>query len=323
MRAASFPALRDLAGLVLQHRRGLRATQIDGLVYQQQLIRTLRGEMPARTTLYHYRNILLHLRILRRNRYLYTVNTDDPLVVELLNVLRFGTPALSEDERRLFAELVVRNPDCQKYFFSLFVTDGEIGSLSHFIDRGRPVAWKTLSCHGGRQVLLKNLESGKQLLLLTKDQFEAILYGVRYWARDELLMIDELFWEHLGNVMFPIDASRQIRESELVQLLLRNLDMQADWTTFSIRDLAYRWCSSLKVPIKKLHEILRATHRKYPEYVVFIPIPQGLATLTAESRAQEEHQLRSYVQDDRGRYISHIRVHARLKEVYECQTSSV
>lgn len=314
MRRVSFVNLRDLVGLIAEYPQGLRVKEMDELVRQRKIIRISDDKMPSRTTLYHHRNVLLHLGVVRRDRRLYSINHENSLVEDLLNAIHAGAPSLLEEERCLFAELVVRNSDCQEHFFSMFTACEIIANLFRFVEQGQKVAWKTLPSQDGRQVLLKNLETEKERILTTKDELEAILYGVRYWARDELLLIDELFLEGLGNVMFPIDASKQVMDTAFIDQLVASLDEKSEWKTFSVRELAFEFCSSWKVPLKRFYKFLRTLKRKHPEHVVFVPTPQRLATLTADSRSQEEYQLRSYLQDERGRYISHVRIHTQLKE---------
>ncbi|WP_322797665.1 hypothetical protein, partial [Thermoflexus sp.] len=141
MRAVPFTALRALLFFAAQHPEGLRAKDLDAIAGQ---LRTSAGKPPARTTRYHYRNVLLGLKILERRGERYFVRRNDPLVEDLLLALRPEEPELTLEERRCFAELVLRNPDCQEHFFSLFADGEPLTDLERFVAQGQPVAWRVL-----------------------------------------------------------------------------------------------------------------------------------------------------------------------------------
>lgn len=321
MRAASFVGLRDLIGLVAEHPEGLRAHEIETAVKQRQLFLTRRGRVPSRTTIYHYRNILLHLGVLVRQDRLYRVDRDHSIVRRLMPILSPGLPGLSDGERLLFAELVVNNADCRRLFFDLFLPGEHAYGLDDLLASTWHVAWSAESEAEFRRIRLRTLEDAcTEQWLSTEDQVQAILYGVRYWARDELLLLDELFLEDLGGVMYAIRARMPVPDPEVVRAFLATIDTTDAWTTLAVRDAIYDWGPFCHAPISRIHETLRAIHRIYPEYLVFIPTSEAFATITAASWAAEEYQLRGYLKDEQGRYISHLRVHRKLKEAFEWAT---
>lgn len=320
MRAASFVTLRDLVGLIAEYPQGLRAMELDHLA-RQMLVRTHEKRNLSRTTLYHYRNILLHLGVFIRRQRRYLLNYEHPIVLDLLRIMSPGSLDLSLDERRFFSQLVMNNANCRHHFFDLFMPESYTSreyDLEAFITFGRPVAWKRESrFHSeGRSVHLRNVEAeGRSRWLRTEDEVQAILYGVRYWARDELGFIDELFMEDLGGVMFPVKITGPIPDPDIVTALLGVVDPGSEWTTLSVRDLSYRWMREYHVPRDRIFQTLLEIYGRYSNYVVLIATSESFATITATSRQAEEYQLRSYMRDYRGRYISHIRVHRGLKEV--------
>ena len=170
---------------------------------------------------------------------------------------------------------------------------------------------------------LYNLETGGvERWLSTEDEIQAILYGVRYWARNELLLLDELFLENIGGVMYPIEAIGTVPDREIAYALLKAVEADEIWTTLSVRDLAYDWGLRYHAPLARVFGTLKAVHRAYSEYVVLIPTAEAFATITAGSPGAEAYQLRSYLKDEQGRYISHLRVHQKLKEVFKWTTLS-
>jgi len=315
MRAASFVALRDLVGLMAEHPHGLRAKDIERLAQEERGLRTRKGRIPSRTTVYHYRNILFHLEVLTRQRQRYVLNQENPTVHTLLKVISPGSATLSSDERRLFSRLVVSNDDCRRHFLDLFVPKKDTYGLDDFIFSGQRVAWQNYSGSEGRRVRLHNLDTrGKERWLCTENEFQAILYGVRYWARNELRFLDELFLEDRGGVMFPVKPIGPVPAPEIVAALLEALNGVKEWTVFSIREVIYEWGPRYHIPLERIFHTLLALHGQYSEYIVLIPTAEAFAAITATSPAAEDYQLRSYLRDSKGRYISHFRVHSKLKE---------
>ncbi|AEG16011.1 hypothetical protein Desku_2483 [Desulfofundulus kuznetsovii DSM 6115] len=322
MRAVSFVALRELIGLISEHPGGLRAKDIENLVRQERRLETKENRLPSRTTIYHYRNTLLHLGVLIRQKGCYLVNKKNPIVRALLAIISPGTSTLSSDERRLFSQLVIANEDCRHYFFNFFMPDRETYDLDEFISFGQRIAWKTYLSSQGRQVRLYNLDNDKvEYWLRTEDEFQAILYGIRYWARNELIILDEIFLEDKGGVMFPVRAEGTIPDLAISMALLKEVKDETLWTTLSVRDIAFKWGPRYRVPLKRIFGTLSAIRKAYQEYVVLIPTAEAFATITAESPGAEAYQLRSYLQEG-GQYISHIRIHRKLKEVFQWGTLS-
>lgn len=315
MRSVRFTTLRDLLALVAQSAPGLYATEMERLLRRESSFAGQRGKPPSRTTIYHCRNTLVHLGIIVRRGRRYVPNYENTLVRELLAVLRPGAPNLSPEERLLFSQLVIANEDCQRAFFDLFMSLPDSYGLEDFLSFGQRVAWKSFLEAGNRWVLLYNLDdSNRQQWLKTEAEFQAVLYGVRYWARNELGFLDEIFLEDLGGVMFPVEAEGPVPEPRIVSALAESINGKTEWTVLSVRDVAFRWAPRFRVPLSRVFATLSAVRKAYPEFVVVIPTSEAFATITAQTPAAEAYQLRSYLQEA-GRYVSHIRVHRKLKEV--------
>ena len=291
---------------------------METLIWQERRLRTQRGRVPARTTIYHYRNTLLHLGILISDQRRYALNPDNPAVSGLLAALSPGSPGLSTDERQIFARLVVANSDCRRCFFDLFLPHCTRYGLDNLLRSGQRVAWESDRHSDKRRVRVYNVDVGSpERWLTTEDEIQAVVYGVRYWARNELMIIDELFLENLGGVMYPIQADDESLVPRIAEALFEMVDCDRAWTTLSVRDLAYTWGPQYHIPVARVFATLKAIYGAYSEYVVLIPTAEAFATLTASSPAGQLYQLRSYLQDEQGRYVSHLRVHRRLKEEFE------
>lgn len=327
IRAASFPAMRDLVTLILRYPSGLSPKQLWDIVTQEGKLRTGRGHIPSKTTLYHYRNILLHLGVLKR-RGTHVIFNEEVLDIKTAKeILSPYSQKLSEYERLWFIKLVLNNQDCRKLFFDLFMPGRSHYHYTEFVLEGMPVVWHDfIKKNSGpqRQVVFRNNLTKDEIFISTEDQFQAILYGLRFWTRDELEIIDEIFCEDIGYLMFPI--SKYQERTDLTQVVIKESiklgEEINEWVIFSVRDIARKLCPEFKMSVLELFNIFRDAKAIYPQYIVFIPTSRSFATITAINRkgkwsnAMAKARLRSYLVDDQGRFTSHIRIHRKLTEVY-------
>ena len=318
MRAISFAGLHRILKAVADFPSGLWAGEINKLVQENDILLTRRKSHPAPTTLYHYRNTLLHLRALKRDGRMLLVNYDDP---DVCNLLRQPAPVnrdqpLCDTARDLFAALVLKNQQCRSLFFDLFMpTDASSDSVSSFRQNGLPVKWTRHHSSRAGEVVFQNSATGHTSLLTSYASVAAILYGVRYWARDELGLIDEYCQRSDGStIMFSVlqtGLSAKGTDSAVLQTIrfVLSLRTPAEWTLFSVSDLITRCCEDRRQPIRVLFRAIDWLLHEWPHHTVLIPTSRALATLTAMSPQREILELRRYYKISNGPYISHIRVH--------------
>ncbi len=315
--SVSFVSLRELIAYIAQHPKGVRSKEMEVWAREKARLRTQTGKLVSKTTIYHYRNTLRHLGILSVANGRYQIARERPLVSELLEAIRPGTPELSPQERELFAQFVVQNPACRKHLFDLFMPEGVNGyNLVAFLEKGRPVVWRRVEIENERVEELYNVEHPeKRYWIRTEDERQAVLYGVRYWARNELGFIEEIFLEGTGGFMFPVYPNGPVPDPRILDALQGTISSQEEWTLFSVRKVAATWGPQYRIPLNRLYVTLEWVYRRFPQYVVLIPTSESFATITAISHQAEKYHLRGYFQDEKGRYISHMRVHRKLKEV--------
>lgn len=318
--SVSFVALRELTVYIFQHPEGIRPKEMETWARGKAQIRTQSGKLISKTTVYHYRNTLRHLGILVVVNGRYQVAKEKPFVKDLLGVLQPGAPALTLHEKESFAQVVVQNRDCRQHFFDFFMPNiARDYNLSTFLDRAQPVAWRRLESGGNRFEELYNIrQPNKRRRISSEDERQAILYGVRYWARNELGFIEEIFLEGTGGLMFPVYIGGRIPDPHILKALLGSISPDEEWTHFSLRKTVVEWGPKFRVSLKRLYGTLQWVYQQAAQYVVFIPTSESFATITASSPQTETYQLRGYFQDRKGRYISHMRVHRKLKEVLSC-----
>lgn len=314
--SVSFIALRELIGYIVQHPEGVRPKEMEVWAREKARLRTQNGKLVSKTTIYHYRNTLRHLGILVVINRRYQIARERPLVLKLLETIRPGTPELSLKERELFARFVLQNLDCQKHFFDLFMPEGIADyDLEDFLERGQPVVWRRVEIEDKRIEELYNIKHNKkQRWIRSEDERQAVLYGVRYWARNELRFIEEIFLEGTGGLMFPVYLSGPVPDPRILTALWEAISTQDEWTSFSLRKLAATWGPKYRVSLDRFYDTLEWLYRRFPRYVVLIPTSESFAAITATSPQTEIYHLRGYFQDEKGRYISHMRVHRKMRE---------
>ena len=319
MRSVSFAGLHRILNAVADAPDGLTASEINALVLNKGLTLTPSNPRPAPTTLYHYRNTLLRLQALKRTGRRLKANIDDLEVDELLRlpVPANGDQSLNDGPRDRFAELVLRNEQCRLIFFDLFIPSGiDSMSAADFRNFGSAVEWRHRhSSDGKNEVVFHNRMTGRTACCASPVSKNAIMYGLRYWARNELHLIDEYCAPGGGHtIMFPLSATASCVTSsysavmETVRSLL-SLRTSENWTIFSIYDLIISCCQGTRKPRAVLFGAIDWLLQEWPHHTVLVPTSPGLATLNTTSVREEDHVLRRYYRHANGPYISHIRVH--------------
>ena len=319
MRPVSFAGLHRILKAVGDAPGGLRANEINDLVLKRKIVLTPTNPHPKPTTLYHYRTTLVRLSALIRKDRKLIANTANPNVGALLR-----EPAPASDEQKLsdaarehFAALVLGTEDCRMLFFDLFMSSGRsCSSVPGFRETGVPVSWVRRRGPLGAEVVFENTASGRTTPYASSVAVSSILYGVRYWARDELRLIDE--YSRLADdatIMFPVlhresTASEGLQSSAMqaVRFLLDRRTAE-EWTLYSISDLIIDYCQGHRHPRSSLFDAIDWLRREWPFHTVLIPTSRAMATFAATSPQREDLALRRYYKSPQGPYISHIRVH--------------
>ena len=323
MRAVSFAGLhRILKAVSDSPDGGLRAGQINAMVRNHEISLASRLTEPAPTTLYHYRNTLIRLRALVRDGKVLRTNDEDPDVRVLLQIPapRSGVDSLGDTAKNHFAALVLRNEVCRSMFFDLFMPkDTPSGSVSGFRSSGMPVTWVREGTPRTGGIVLENTQTGASMRYDTPVQVAAIPYGVRYWARDELELVDEYCQRSPPKPkMFPVrrlaasERGQQLAVVDTVRQILswRTLD---EWTVFSVFDLISRCCERRRQPRRILFNAIGWLTRHWPHHTVVMGTSRSLATLPSTSPGMESIMLRNYYRASDGSHVSHIRIHRSIQ----------
>lgn len=321
MRTVLFTGLHRILKAIAGFPSGVTAGQLNKLVQDNSIPLTQRSSSPSPTTLYHYRNTLLHLGALKRTGRILHINRDDADVCKLLIL-----PTPADGDRSLcdhaidpFASLVLRNRECKSLFFGTFMSaDTTSISVSDFRETGSSVKWTRFRTVDAAGVIFRNDKTGRTSRCTSPASVTAVLYGLRYWARDELKLIDEYTQRSDGStVMFPVFPRTAFAtgiDPPVLQTVhsLLSLRTSSDWTLLSVPELIARCCEGRRQPISVLFHAIDWLRREWPNHTVLIPTSRALATLTAASPLRDNLELRRYYRISNGPYVSHIRIHKNI-----------
>lgn len=317
MRSVSFGGLhRMLAAVAESPHRGLRAGEIVAWVRENEISLSSHTAKPAATTIYHYRNTLVRLGALWRDGVVLRPNEKEPAVSVLLHQPAPADErgALTELARTAFAALVLENEQCRSLFFDFFMPCALRGDpVSAFRESAVPITWSRRS--GSREVVFRNATTGGVVRRQSAVGIAATLYGLRYWARDELGLVDE-YWRAAGDraVIFPVlgsegstgEAGGAVERTVEFLLSLRG---GHEWTLMAMSDLIECCCESRRQPLSVLFSAIDWLLDRWPHHTVLVPTSRSMATVAATSASRDRLVLRGYYKAVNGPLVSHIRLH--------------
>ena len=314
MRYVSFAGLHRILSELASHDGALRPIEINRRILKKRIVLTKGQSPPSLTTLYHYRNTLLRLNALVRIDDGLVVNRSDPDVHKLVNQSPPDGNVLDNDALDPFASLVLRNQECHKAFFELFLPK-RTPDVKIFRENGMPVSWyRDPDPHVG--VVFNSQKTSHLIKYNTPSSAAATLYGIRYWARDELKLIDE-YPKNCGKgdvVMFTIRktpiGSDPYAVRSMACLIVNAISTKEDWTVFKISNLIEKYCLEKHLPIVLLHQAIKWLIQRFPGHVVPIKTSRAMATLASPAHLQTIHLKKRYLREvTGGPYISDIRIH--------------
>lgn len=335
MRSIRFAGLARVLHLFGGRHAEFKAKDLNYRIIETGAYQTERRTQPSTTTLYHCRNTLLQIGALTKADGHYRL-AQRPEIETILSNTEPSTEKLNWEACNAFADLVLQNTDCQTAFFSLFSRQGWLRSAADFREGAIPVSWRSTQAQGSRDrlgVILESEGSGEHRSLATKrvtiggnrsQDICSILYGVRYWARDELRLVDEYFSLGRGSVMFPIRAENTEAATVVVMdRIIKSVAEDRAWTRFSLQDMISRYCVGERYALAALHLAIKKLVASAPGKVVLIPSAESFAanTLSATFPGTRAHELGSYYRDGSGRLISHIRLHVSIARMNYAQSA--
>ena len=315
MRGVSFATLHRAICTFACSKAPVRSRDLSGFVTAD--LERVRGPRPGATTVYRYRATLHRLGLMSSHARSWRVEVSDPLVRALVALSPGDGPSLVSPARVPFADVVLRHPDCWNLLFELLVPDAS-GPLDFhtFSTSSDPVTWRHVRRNGLHRLEVWNRRTGQSRCYEEKQAVLSLLYGLRYWVRDELGVVDE--YAELGEnaaTMFtvhPVEPEDGLAwEARVLDAVRFVLGARSDpaWTTMEVADLIRRYCIERRQPRRVLFAGLDWLCRRRAKSVALVPTPVAVATLSASSASREHLELGRYYCDGRGRLVGDLRIH--------------
>jgi hypothetical protein len=318
MRWIDFSKLRDMFVLIAEHDGALRAKDIHNLGVQEAVLVTQKGTPFTLTTTYHYRKTLERLDLVYTSDGRYFVNRDNGVVVAILRVAKKGGQ-LSESERLNFATLVVQNRACYEHFIRAFLPENLVPlDVNQFVNLGgavRVLSGMDVSTPKGTEavVSLQNLNTGFRLESRGENAVQAILWGLRLWAIDQLGFLDEILSTETGYTLYPVNIKKSGDPETTASLLVKLINSSGEWATLRVPDFILLAGQKYKLSAEMTKEGLSWLYRRYPNLIAAIASSEQFIVTRAHS-AQRRALLNSYIQLTTGEYVSHFQVHKSIHD---------
>ena len=331
MRWVDFRALRDLLLLVGRHRDGLRANELERLATKERVLLRRDGQPAARTTHYHHRRTLERLGLLRKQDRHFTLGHRNPETCALTTYQNLREQ-LQPSEKAAFANAVLQNKDCCEAFFRHFLPVRESAcDVATFVERAHPVELviepparreADLSGarmhHGGqsrsRSVAIRPADtSGGWSVVDGPDAVQAVHFGLRSWCVGQLGFMDTSCAANGIYTVYPKHIVTRLTDQELAARMFAAIEFADDWATIRIPDHALATGIEQHVSVDQAKAILMKWLTAHPDLVAGVPTRVGFITAGLPDR-QHRLVLNSYLRSGSGAYLSHLRIHRRLRE---------
>ncbi len=317
MRGVSFATLHRALCIFAGWESPVRSRDINAFVLGD--LDCVRGMKPGATTLYRYRSTLHRLGLMSKQGRLWRVESTDPLVRALVALCPGKGASLAAQARIPFAEAVLRQPDCRALLFDLFMPDKYTAlDFDTFCERSAPVVWRHMRSGRHSRLEVWNRHTGQRRCYEHEQAVLSVVYGLRYWVRDELEVVDE--YAEIGEnavtlfAVYPVPEDKHAWEAQVLDAVRFVLGTRsgAQWTTLEVTDLIRRYCVERRRARRVLFAGLDWLCRHRASSVVLVPTPVAVATLSASSASREHLELGRYYRDGRGRFIGDVRIHMNV-----------
>ena len=274
------------------------------------------GEPFGPSSRYHHRRALEKLGLVVRHDGRLISNLKAGECGPMLTNLK--TKKLSDDQRFVFGNRVVRNADCYETFWKTFVPSKRPCSLQEFTNNGGPIVLKLTKSERRRKykdrLSLRNLgELDKIEIHQGYKAVQAIHFGMRKWGVHQLKFLDEMYRVGQGYLIFPVAIRPQVEVTRIESILIESLEFSGDWATPRVGDLLLSVASRLKVSLKRVQSVLEEWLRIHPDLVSPITISDRMI-LSGQTEQMRTLIRKGFLTLPSGEHVSHIQVHGELAD---------
>ena len=272
------------------------------------------GEPFGPSSRYHHRRALEKLGLVVRHDGWLISNLKAGECGPMLTNLR--TEKLSDDQRYVFGNRVVRNADCYETFWKTFMPSKRPSSLQEFNSSGVPIVLKwTKSGRRPQYEYRLFLRSQEDIDYTELHQgykaIQAIHFGMRAWGVHQLKFLDEMYRVGEGYIIFPVEIRPQVDDESIGKALIEFLEFSNDWATPRVGDLLFSVASRLRVPLKRVRSVLNEWLRIHAGLISPITVSDRMI-LAGQSKQMRRLILESFLALPSGEHVSHLQIHRTL-----------
>jgi hypothetical protein len=318
MRRVELSRVRDTLLLVARN-SGMKSAKINEQGIKEGVFRRKDGTSLRPTPIYHYINTAFRFGLLVRDKErCYSPNWADPIVGRLVKLNRFLKP-LESEESLLFQKLIIRNADCRKAFFWVFLGK-ESFSWEEFVQCGCPVfVSPTIITVNRKKIRTKKYENKliqQQLILESRKERFAVEWGLQLWAKD-CSLIDEIYIYETQHILYPLNLTNSIKFEDFLKEFLKRYQpsLDGEWRFFPIDLVIFNLAPLLRVSVEEMQaRFLLEARRRLPEYIKFSSSSKGALTFRSSWEKTDAKVLRNFLKVDNF-WVTHIIVHKKLWEI--------
>ena len=225
---------------------------------------------------------------------------------------------LSDEQRYLFGNRVVRNADCYDVFWKTFMPEKQPSSLRDFVNCGAPIVLNRTKS-GRRPQLEYRLSLRSKANRNFTDVHEgykaiqAIHFGLRAWGVKQLKFLDEMYRVGEGYHIFPVGITPLVDDESINDTLLEYLEFSNDWATPRVGDLTFTVASRLKIPLERVRSVLQKWLRIHASLVSPITVSDRMI-LAGQSKQMRSRIMEGFLSLPSGEHVSHLQVHRKLAD---------
>ena len=320
MRWIEFSRLPPLFRIVASAPGTLTPRDLEELAIAQGTLTFSSGKPIGRTNRYHHRRALERLGLVVKTdgRYYPNLPPDerDTMLIE-------QNPAgLTDEQRILLSDRVIRNDDCYDVFWSSFTPGHHPKSVKEFLLIAQPVLLhvqeppKPTSRYSSSVELRGTSQDTTNIVHKGYSAVEAIHYGMRRWGIEQLRFLDELYQVGQGHHLFPIVLNPRPKLTTIDHHLFKTLQFEGDWAVPRVGNLLLSVASELKIPISIVRDRLLDWLLLYANFVAPVRVSERMI-LYGRSKRIRELTMAGYLTPENGGIVSHIKVHRRIQIALE------
>ena len=190
MRWLDFSRLPPLFGIVASAPGVLTPSELDNRAIDQGAFLFPSGKPMGRSNRYHHRRALERLGLIVRTERRYYPNLE----ADERDIMLAGTDrsTLTDDQRILLANRVIRHDDCYSVFWSSFVSDVRPRSVAEFVEIAQPILLQVEEPpdrpdrYSSAILLHSNAHRGSAVRREGYTAVQAIHFGMRIWGIEQL-----------------------------------------------------------------------------------------------------------------------------------------